>query len=183
MKTYGGLWRAAMRGAFVLGLGMILAGCCYSKSELKRAAEKRATAEWISGVTQFRWTYGFEDEPGDRFWVRSNPDTWREIYPSGRCKTFRVVEASAVEQVSLGGRDFMVKGQIVQATGMNGEPIVGSILQVLVPSKPHEYPRLMMRTGGSKDWVLLGVIQDWKTAVTSPVNAGGDEVLRHAKPH
>jgi hypothetical protein len=152
----------------VIGIGLLLGGCCHTRKLWEQAVLRQAITDMKGGVTQFRWDYRFDDDPGERFWDRTDPGTWREIYASGQCKTFRVLTNKIWVTIPWDGAMPRFEGQIVEMAAMNGLPeqrLSGAGLQVLVPLSPSQFPRLMMRNGSAGSWEYLGEIRDWRTAV------------------
>jgi len=166
----------ALRVVLVAGAALMLGGCCHSRKLWEQAVMRQAITDLQGGVTQFRWDYTHDEEPGERFWVRSDTNTWRELYPSGRSKTFRVLTNSTWVTVpwpsSPRGTVGPYRAQIGELVSIDGRPQrfrQGSELQLMFPTRPEKsFPKLMMRTGSAGSWEYLGEMRDWRTAVADP---------------
>lgn len=168
--------KACLNVLVVACAAWMLGGCCHHRKVWEQAVLKQAIRDIEGGITQFRWDYPHDEEPGERFWVRSDTNFWREVYPSGRSKTFRVLTNSVLVTVpwptSPRGKEGPYWAQIVELASIDGRPVhatPGSELQVMFPKRPsRNFPRLMMRTGPAGTWEYLGEMRDWRTAVAGP---------------
>lgn len=121
------------------------------------AVVKDEPLNWKRVPNFFAWDYADQPEPGKRVWLRIDPKTFIERYPSGKENRFRILGPVAVQQV---------EGILVQ--------ISDGALQAFIPylageargaEKPQpaaagvEHPQLWMRADDKSEWKLMGDIR------------------------
>ncbi|MGV3531700.1 MAG: hypothetical protein ACO1QR_04970 [Chthoniobacteraceae bacterium] len=103
----------------------------------------------------YYFEYEFEPQPGKRYWIRVDKDTWKERYPDGQESTFKVLGHAKVEGTE-GTMVVKISGD-EEATSTTND----GGLQAFIPDKGSETMLHFYRNSsrGDAGWSNLGPMQ------------------------